>query len=71
MSLSNVDDGVGAVTEFVTTWHAGPSMMPGGDADAYKFIEPIVTKVAAQVGIRWLAECTLQKCLPDQQQCVR
>ena len=23
--------------------------MPGGDADAYKFIEPIVTKVAAQV----------------------
>jgi len=27
----------------------GPSMMPGGDADAYKFIEPIVTKVAAQV----------------------
>lgn len=24
-------------------------MMPGGDADAYKFIEPIVTKVAAQV----------------------
>lgn len=27
----------------------GPSMMPGGDADAYKLIEPIVTKVAAQV----------------------
>lgn len=25
--------------------------MPGGDADAYKFIEPIVTKVAAQVSI--------------------
>mmetsp|Transcript_12850 Transcript_12850/g.17560 ORF Transcript_12850/g.17560 Transcript_12850/m.17560 type:complete len:572 (-) Transcript_12850:229-1944(-) len=27
----------------------GPSMMPGGNADAYKIIEPIVTKVAAQV----------------------
>jgi len=27
----------------------GPSMMPGGTAEAYKFIEPIVTKVAAQV----------------------
>ena len=29
----------------------GPSLMPGGDADAYKFIEPIVTKVAAQVHV--------------------
>lgn len=42
------------VTDLLTTLqHAldltGPSMMPGGDADAYKFIEPIVTKVAAQV----------------------
>jgi len=27
----------------------GPSMMPGGTAEAYKYIEPIVTKVAAQV----------------------
>ncbi|KAK9808471.1 hypothetical protein WJX73_009871 [Symbiochloris irregularis] len=27
----------------------GPSMMPGGSPEAYKFIEPIVTKVAAQV----------------------
>jgi 6-phosphogluconate dehydrogenase len=28
---------------------AGPSLMPGGSAEAYKYIEPIVTKVAAQV----------------------
>ncbi|KAA8495063.1 6-phosphogluconate dehydrogenase, decarboxylating 3 [Porphyridium purpureum] len=27
----------------------GPSMMPGGPKEAYSFIEPIVTKVAAQV----------------------
>eukprot|EP00882_Tetradesmus_deserticola_P003438 GHRQ01003635.1.p1 GENE.GHRQ01003635.1~~GHRQ01003635.1.p1 ORF type:complete len:556 (+),score=245.36 GHRQ01003635.1:190-1668(+) len=27
----------------------GPSMMPGGTPEAYKYIEPIVTKVAAQV----------------------
>jgi 6-phosphogluconate dehydrogenase len=27
----------------------GPSMMPGGDRDAYRRIEPIVTKMAAQV----------------------
>eukprot|EP00879_Flechtneria_rotunda_P010994 GHRR01011488.1.p1 GENE.GHRR01011488.1~~GHRR01011488.1.p1 ORF type:complete len:367 (+),score=136.63 GHRR01011488.1:1687-2787(+) len=27
----------------------GPSMMPGGSPEAYKYIEPIVTKVAAQV----------------------
>ena len=27
----------------------GPSMMPGGDKSAYKRIEPIVTKMAAQV----------------------
>lgn len=26
----------------------GPSMMPGGTSEAYSFIEPIVTKVAAQ-----------------------
>ena len=28
---------------------AGPSMMPGGDKEAYKALEPIVSKVAAQV----------------------
>lgn len=27
----------------------GPSMMPGGQKEAYAFIEPIVTKIAAQV----------------------
>ncbi|PSC67084.1 5 -3 exoribonuclease 1, partial [Micractinium conductrix] len=27
---------------------AGPAMMPGGDAEAYKFLQPIVEKVAAQ-----------------------
>jgi 6-phosphogluconate dehydrogenase len=27
----------------------GPSLMPGGEAEAYKYLEPIVTKVAAQV----------------------
>ena len=26
----------------------GPAMMPGGDAEAYKFLQPIVEKVAAQ-----------------------
>ena len=29
---------------------AGPSMMPGGDPEAYKHLQPIVEKVAAQVG---------------------
>ena len=28
---------------------SGPSMMPGGSLEAYKIIEPIVSKVAAQV----------------------
>ena len=28
---------------------SGPSMMPGGSAEAYKAIQPIVEKVAAQV----------------------
>lgn len=27
----------------------GPSMMPGGDKDAYKVVKPILTKIAAQV----------------------
>lgn len=27
----------------------GPSLMPGGDEEAYKRIEPVVTKAAAQV----------------------
>lgn len=27
----------------------GPSMMPGGDQDAYKAVKPILTKIAAQV----------------------
>jgi hypothetical protein len=27
---------------------AGPAMMPGGDAEAYKYLQPIVEKVAAQ-----------------------
>jgi len=27
----------------------GPSMMPGGDKDAYKVVKPIITKIAAQV----------------------
>lgn len=27
----------------------GPSLMPGGDADAYKLLEPILTRIAAQV----------------------
>lgn len=27
----------------------GPSMMPGGDKDTYQYLEPILTKVAAQV----------------------
>ena len=27
---------------------AGPAMMPGGDAEAYAFLQPIVEKVAAQ-----------------------
>lgn len=26
----------------------GPAMMPGGDAEAYKYLQPIVEKVAAQ-----------------------
>jgi hypothetical protein len=29
----------------VAVSRAGPSMMPGGTAEAYKYIEPIVTKV--------------------------
>ena len=28
----------------------GPSIMPGGSRDAYKIVEPIFTKIAAQVG---------------------
>lgn len=28
---------------------AGPSLMPGGSSDAYKYIQPVVEKVAAQV----------------------
>jgi hypothetical protein len=28
-------------------------MMPGGSAEAYKYIEPIVSKVAAQVTGPW------------------
>ena len=32
--------------------YAGPSMMPGGDKEAYKSLEPIVSKVAAQVSER-------------------
>jgi len=28
----------------------GPSIMPGGSKDAYKIVEPIFTKIAAQVG---------------------
>jgi len=31
---------------------AGPSLMPGGSAEAYKYIEDIVAKVAAQVNNR-------------------
>jgi len=27
----------------------GPSLMPGGPVEAYKILEPIITKVAAQV----------------------
>lgn len=38
----------------LTTWRrcprtTGPSLMPGGSPQAYKIIEPVVTKVAAQV----------------------
>jgi hypothetical protein len=38
--------------------------MPGGDADAYKFIEPIVTKVAAQVSTFHLLWSCGMRCLP-------
>ncbi len=38
-------------------------MMPGGDADAYKIIEPIVTKVAAQVRIlSFRLRCSVKYC---------
>jgi hypothetical protein len=33
---------------------AGPSMMPGGSAEAYQYIEDIVSKVAAQASISGL-----------------
>ncbi len=32
---------------------AGPSMMPGGSPEAYKYIKDIVEKVAAQVCAGW------------------
>lgn len=38
-----------SITPWLPVLHsAGPSMMPGGDADAWERIKPIVTKVAAQ-----------------------
>jgi hypothetical protein len=43
-----------AATFSTCVFTAGPSMMPGGTPEAYKYIEPIVTKVAAQASAQTL-----------------
>jgi hypothetical protein len=53
---------------FLCTWctshvHAGPSLMPGGSPEAYKHIQDIVEKVAAQVSGRGGRDVTSIVCL--------